>query len=80
MEPCFFDEANLTMAPPDGMTEDQVQTIRVQRAEVDGMPVVISCFKPTQDELDEIQRTGRVWLTVLGHAMPPVILGAVKLA
>jgi hypothetical protein len=44
----------------------------------DEMPVVISCWKVTQEELEEIQRTGRVWLMVYGVTMPPVVLCGVR--
>lgn len=76
-EACGFDEANTSLGPPAGMTEDQVQTLRVLRAvHADGQPVVISCFKLTAEELAEVNRTGRVWLGVLGTSMPPVwVLG-----
>ena len=40
----------------------------------DGQPVVVSCFKMTAEELAEVNKTGRVWLIVYGHTMPPVIL------
>ena len=38
----------------------------------DGVPVVVSCWKPAPEEWEEVQRTGRVWLVVWGGAMPPV--------
>ena len=39
-----------------------------------GQPVVISCWKLTKEELEEINKTGRVWLWVHGLTMPPVSL------
>jgi hypothetical protein len=36
-----------------------------------GVPVVVSCWKVTREELDQIIATGRVWLTVCGETMPP---------
>ena len=41
-------------------------------------PVVISCWKLTKEELDLINKTGRVYLTVLGETMPPVALDVEK--
>ncbi len=46
--------------------------------QANGVPVVISCWKLTQEELAEFQRTGRVWLTVMGTTMPPVALSALS--
>lgn len=72
-EACGFEEANTSLGPPAGMTEDQVHTLRVFRgADTSGQPVVISCFKLAAEELAEVNRTGRVWLGVLGTSMPPV--------
>ena len=70
MLPCSFTESNITFGPPEGMTEDQVTSIRAFR----GFGQVITCWKPTFDELAEIQKTGRVWLRVLGEVMPPVLI------
>jgi hypothetical protein len=68
-----FDEDNCVLGPPPGMTEDQVYSLSVHRgATPDGLPVVVSCWKPTAEELAEIQRTGRVWLVIYGQTMPPV--------
>ena len=39
-----------------------------------GIPVVVSCWKMTAEELAEINRTGRVWLVVWGVTQPPVSL------
>lgn len=82
MEPANFDGTNATMGPPNGMTDDQCGTIFAQMTTLNliggPMPCTITCWKPSRAELDEIERTGRVWLTVLGHGMPPVILGAEK--
>lgn len=75
MEPTNFDEANLSLGPPEGMTEDEVRTLRVWRGtDEDMLPVVISCWKPTQEEIDEIQKTGRVWLRLYGQSMPPAAI------
>jgi hypothetical protein len=76
MIPANFDEANGQLGPPEGMSEDECHTLRVWRGprEGDGAPMVISCWKPTQEELKEIQRTGRVWLWIMGNTMPPAFI------
>jgi len=73
MQPSNFDRANTNLGPPDGVGEEECGTLRVWRGSDDiGRDVVISCWKPTQDEIEEIQRTGRVWLWVWGKSAPPV--------
>lgn len=70
MEACNFEESNQLFGPPKGMTEDEVHTLYTYK----GDRQVISCWKVTQEELEEIQKTGRVWLIVMGNDMPPVNL------
>lgn len=57
LEPTNFEEANVSLAPPEGVSEDDVGTLRVLRAGGD----TYSCWKPSRAELDEIERTGRVY-------------------
>lgn len=70
MEPAGFEEANLTLGPPEGKTEDQVGSLRVYS---DGEHI-ISRWKPTGDELKALVNGGSLWLWVGGKAMPPVSL------
>lgn len=65
-----FDESNGSLDPPEGVSVDACQPLFVFR---DGLHVV-SYWKPTQEELDEINRTGRVWLMIWGGTMPPALL------
>ena len=75
MIPTSFDESNGVLDKPPGMTYDECEVLSVWRGESsDGVPLVVSQWKPTREELDEINRTGRVWLIVLGHTMPPASL------
>lgn len=73
MVPTGFDEENGVLNPPPGMSPDECEALSVWRGpQENGTPVVISCWKPTAEELAEINRTGRVWLLVLGLTMPPI--------
>ncbi len=76
MVPCSFTEANVVLDRPPDMTADQCDPLSVLRTSTEqGMPVVVSCWKLTQEELAEIVRNGgRIWLTVYGQTMPPVSL------
>jgi hypothetical protein len=75
MEPCSFEGENTILARPEDMTAEQCDPLSVLRTkDTQGLPLVISCWKPTREEMREIQRTGRVWLSVVGETMPPAVL------
>ena len=75
MVPTDFDESTDYLNPPPGTDPDQVVPLNVyQGKDSDGIPVCISCWKVTREELDEITRTGRVWLVLYGVTMPPARL------
>lgn len=79
MIPSSFDEANLVLDRPagDGFKDcDPLNVLRCQ--DPVGRPMVISCWKLTQEELEEIQRTGRVWLSIWGPTMPPANVSGIK--
>ncbi len=83
MELSGFSESNAVLGPPPGMTEASVQSASVFRGRVDiegakDVPCVVTCWKVTAEELAEIQRTGRVWLTILGATMPPALVAGVN--
>jgi hypothetical protein len=83
MFPSSFDESNGYLGKPPDMTDEQCESLSVWRGNanvVDGgaTPTVVSCWKLTKEELGEVNRTGRVWLWVVGVTMPPVILTAHK--
>ncbi|CAN0268340.1 unnamed protein product [Scytosiphon promiscuus] len=67
MQPAAFPGATGILGPPPGATEDTVSSLYIHRSG----GTVISCWKPTAEELAEIQRTGRVWLHIWGPSMPP---------
>ncbi len=79
MIPSAFDEENAILDPPPGVPQEAIASISVYRGELDnGCPAMISCWKPTQEELAEIQRTGRVWVLVMGHTVPPIAITGIS--
>lgn len=82
MFPASFNESTEYLSRPPGMTDDECGPLAVWRGHQqlssdprDRIPVVVSCWKPTQEELDEIIRTKRVWLFIYGETMPPAAIG-----
>lgn len=67
--PLAFPEANDLNRPPPGM-EGVVVPLHVRRSDC----CLISCWRLAPDEIAEILRTGVVWLSVIGHALPPIMI------
>lgn len=79
MVPASFHESNDVLDRPVDMTDEQCEPLSIMRARtMDDVPVLVSCWKLTPEELAEVNRTGRVWLVVCGETMPPVILDGRK--
>lgn len=79
MEATSFDESNLVLGKPNEMTHDQCNSLSVWRGkQADDATVVISCWKLTKEELEEVNKTGRIWLRVCGQTMPPVCLEGIS--
>ena len=75
MVPVAFDEENVILHPPPSMGVEECETISAWCGVLEGgVPVTISCWKLTAEEMEEIKRTGRVWLMVLGVTMQPSVL------
>lgn len=75
MQSSAFDEENAVLDPPPGVSPADVAVLSVYRGEMqDGRPVVISCWKPSAEEWEEMRQTGRVWLLILGGTMQPATL------
>lgn len=73
-QPVMFEQANVRLGPPEGMTEDEVGYLP---AMFTGKHYV-SCWSLTEEELAEIASTGCIWLSVMGKNMPPVYVGSAE--
>lgn len=72
---CSFDESNLVLDKPPGMTYEECEALSVWRGQNSAdQPVVISCWKLTVEEFEEIRKTRRVWLMVYGDTMQPAVV------
>ena len=66
-----FDEANFTWGGGSPDVDDLCAHVFRQ----DGIPVTISKWQLTKEELFEVINTGCVWLRVWGSKHPPVFVG-----
>ena len=77
MTPTSFPESNGYFDKPDGMSRDDCDALSTFTY-LDPhlkIPVIISCWKPTKEELEEINRTGRVWAYHYGAGLQPHSIG-----
>ena len=71
MIPINFPEANARFGPPPDLDNSQCMTIHaysgvVHGGNLDGSPIVITAWKPTREELEQLNAGGAVYLSVLG--------------
>lgn len=78
MNPIQHPSNNAVLGAPAGwdQTELPVAALAITRTVVDGVPAVVSFWKPTAEDLALLNAGGSVALCVLGQSMPPVSLEA----
>lgn len=81
MLPTTFKESNFVFTKPKDMTDEECSDLPVWKGTVPiddcgnrCCPAIISCWKLSYEDLQEIQRTGCIWLSITGNGMPPVSL------
>jgi len=78
MLPKDFKQRNFIYNKPENMTDEQCMALPVWRgfASVDDsgeqFPQIISCWSLSKEDIEEIQKTGHIWLSVTGTMLPPV--------
>lgn len=73
--PVTFPESNFVFTKPASMTDEQCSDLPVWLGkDQEDFPVIISCWKLSKEDLEEIQKTGQIYLSIAGQGMPPVSL------
>jgi len=70
--PCSFPEETRVFGPPVGMTEDEVYSLCASEVNWDNQKAVVTCWKPTKEGLEEINKTGRIWVATMGEGLVPM--------
>jgi hypothetical protein len=78
MTPTDFEGSNAKFGPPSDLEETQCGTIpafvsKVQRGSCEGAALVVTAWKPTPDELRQLNDGNPVFLSCLG-GLPPHFL------
>jgi hypothetical protein len=80
MLPTDFPQRNKVYTKPEGWTDEQCGDLSVWQGQVpiddqgNMAPAIISCWKLSKEDIEEIQRTGVIWLQVHVGNMIPVSL------
>lgn len=84
MHPISFPQQNNVLGKPADMTDDQCNSLPVHHYEQEvgkdekgnsiKWPSIVSCWQLTPEELEEVQRTGIIWVNTLGHTLAPFSL------
>lgn len=70
-----FPEANFTFSKPADMTDEQCHPLQVWKGkDGSGFPIIVSKWILNKEELEEIIKTGSMYLIITGTGMPPVSL------
>ncbi len=75
MTPTSFKETNLVFTKPESMTDEECSLLPVCVTQYpDGTDVIISKWKLSDEELEQVMKEKCVWLHVIGKGTPPVSL------
>jgi hypothetical protein len=75
-KPVGFDQANTVLGPPPGRA-DEIDPLFIYR--YNGQ--CVSCWRLSPEELEEVKRTGCIFVNVLsGETQPPILIWAGPLA
>lgn len=70
-----FPQANILFGPPEGMHENQVASVpayqgKIDRGSCDGLSLVVTAWRPTVQELVDLNAGAPVFLSFVG-GLPP---------
>jgi hypothetical protein len=75
MLPVHFDESNKIFNKPECMTDEECSSLSVwQGHTTDGLPVIISKWQPSKEDIEAINNGRAIYLSITGIGMPPVSL------
>lgn len=77
-EPVEFSEATGVMKKPESMSDELCVDLPVLSIQTDGQIIHFSCWKLSEEEKEEVLKTGKVWLVCYSAAHPPIYVGGIK--
>lgn len=79
MQGVKFPQQTTVYGKPEGWKDEDCYGLPVNQAYYQnsngyGVPCLISCWQLSPEELEEVKRTGKIFLSITGAGMPPVSL------
>ena len=72
MKPVNFPEHNKVFTKPEGWFDEECQPLPVFQNDEQ----IISCWEVTNEDIEKMKKTKRIWLSIHGNAQPPVWVSA----
>lgn len=74
-----YPQANIQFGPPPELEESQCQRIlafagTVQQGSVEGSPIIVTAFKPSDAEIKTLMAGGCIYVSFLTGSLPPHML------
>lgn len=70
-----FPQQNNILGKPENMTDDECYGLPVHHYVTDrGFPAIISCWELTDEDIEQIIKTRRIWANTLGKTLSPFSL------
>jgi len=71
--PTQFPQSNFVFKKPSNMTDEECFELPVCKTnDIAGLPVIVTCWRLSKEDLEEINKSGVVWVQIVGHGMPPI--------
>lgn len=75
MRPIKFEGANIDLAKPKDMTDEQCFTLPAEKnVDANGFDYFLTAWLPNKEDLEALQQGRPLFLKVLGQGHPPVAL------
>lgn len=73
--PIKFEGANVDLAKPDNMTDEQCMTLPAEKnIDLGGFPYYLTAWMPNKEDMEAMNAGRPLFLKVLGLSHPPVAL------
>lgn len=70
MKPVEFSEQNIIFTKPESMTDEECGSMPAFK----GQGHIVCCWQLNAEEIEEVRKTGLIWVDIISNAQPPICL------